>query len=291
MFTEKFKLFLFTLHLFYDKISIYNHNLEGLFDMYSGYNAISDIYDKINAEVDYKVWADYFEACFKKYLNEKPSLILDLACGTGSMTLELAERGYDMIGADGSEDMLMRAMDNAYDRGISGVLFICQDMRSFELYGTVGAITACLDSINYLTTDKDIEDCFSSVHNYLDPDGLFLFDLNTPYKFEHIYADNSYIHEINDSDAQVSAYCGWQNEYDKNTGLCNFYLTVFTEKDDGSYAREDEVQTERAYTLYEIKTHLENTGFELLGVFGGFDFSKPTPTSERWHIVARAKKQ
>ena len=258
--------------------------------MYSGYTSISDIYDKINAEVDYKAWADYFEACFRKYLSKKPELILDLACGTGSMTLELASRGYDMIGADGSDAMLTKAMDNAYDREISGVLFLLQDMREFELYGTVGAITSCLDSINYLTTDEDIVKCFKCVHNYLDPDGLFLFDINTPYKFENIYSDNSYIHEINDEEMGISSFCGWQNEYDKDARLCNFYLSVFTEDEDGKYTREDEVQTEKCYTLDEIKSHLHSCGFEFIGAFDGFDFAQPTEKTERWHIVARAKK-
>ena len=258
--------------------------------MYSGYGSISDIYDKINAEVDYRTWADYFEVCFDKFLNKRPELILDLACGTGSMTLELARRGYDMIGADGSESMLMKAMDNAYDREVEGVLFIRQDMRDFELYGTVGAVTCCLDSINYLTDDSDIEKCFRCVHNYLDPDGLFLFDLNTPYKFKHIYADNSYIHEISDDDTGINYFCGWQNDYDRETNLCSFYLSVFTEDENGAYSREDELQTERCYTLESIKSHLKNCGFELLGVFGDFDFSEPTEMTERWHIVARAKK-
>lgn len=257
--------------------------------MYSGYSSISEIYDKINSEVDYKGWADYFEACFTKYLKEKPTLVLDLACGTGSMTFELAERGYDMIGADGSEAMLTRALDNAYAKGISSVLFIKQDMQSFELYGTVGAVTCCLDSINYLTSKEDIKSCFDNVHNYLDPDGLFLFDLNTPYKFENIYGDNSYIHEVYDEEYEINYYCGWQNEYDKESRICNFYLTVFTEKN-GMYEREDETQSERAYTLDEIKELLSTSGFEFIGVFGGFDFEDINENTERWHFVARAKK-
>lgn len=257
--------------------------------MYSGYSSISEIYDKINAEVDYRAWADYFEECFDRFLPSRPGLILDLACGTGSMTLELASRGYDMIGADGSDAMLTRALDNAYDRGISDVLFIHQDMQSFELYGTVGAITCCLDSINYLTDKEDLIKCFSSVHNYLDPDGLFLFDVNTPYKFENVYSDNSYIHEVYDEELSLNCYCGWQNEFDRNTGLCNFYLSVFTEKN-GVYTREDEVQTERAYDMSEIKDALTKCSFELIGLYSGYGFEEICDTTERWHFVARAKK-
>ena len=158
---------------------------------YSGYGSISGIYDKINSEIDYPSWADFIETCFYKYLTEKPSLLLDLACGTGSMTLELARRGYDMIGVDGSEDMLSVAYDRKFDEELSNILYLCQDMRAFELYGTVGAVTCCLDSINYLSGEGDLQKCLSCVHNYLDPDGLFIFDVNTPYKFENIYADNS----------------------------------------------------------------------------------------------------
>lgn len=255
----------------------------------SAYDSIASIYDNINSEIDYHAWADFIEECFKKYLKEKPELVLDLACGTGSMTLELANRGYDMIGADLSEDMLTEAMDKAYDKGIEGVLFLKQDMRCFELYGTVGAIVCCLDSINYLTEDGDIEKCFKCAHNYLDPDGLFIFDANTPYKFENIYGDNHYIFEDKNSFGE-NAYCGWQNDYDRETRLCNFYLSVFTEEDDGRFSRADEVQTEKCYFKEEIIENLEKCGFEILGFFEDYDFSTPKSDCERWYIVARAKK-
>jgi SAM-dependent methyltransferase len=215
--------------------------------------------------------------------------VLDLACGTGSMTLELYSRGYDMIGADMSDDMLSMAMDKAYDREASGILFIKQDMRSFELYGTVGAVTCCLDSVNYLTDDGDLEKCFSTVHNYLDPDGLFIFDVNTPYKFKNVYGNNSYIFEDNDSDGRA-AYCGWQNDYDEDTKLCNFYLSVFTEEEGGTYSRSDETQTERCYDLDEIKIALAKCGFEFIGVYGDYNFSAPQENCERWYIIAKAKK-
>ncbi len=257
--------------------------------MYSDYDAIASVYDSINSEVDYTSWADFFEACFEKYLKEKPSLILDLACGTGRMTFELHRRGYDMIGADASEEMLYKAYDKAYDLGISNILFIRQDMREFELYGTVGAISCCLDSINYLTSIDDLEKCFSLVHNYLDPNGLFLFDVNTPYKFENVYGNNHYIFEDTDSNG-LTAYCGWQNEYDRESKLCNFYLSVFTKNEDGSYSRNDDEQTERCYSKIELRASLEKCGFEVLGFFGGFDFSEPEDDCERWYVVARAKK-
>lgn len=253
--------------------------------MYSGYNSIYEIYDEINSEINYSEWAGFIESCFEKFLSDKPELVLDLACGTGSMTLELASRGYDMIGVDGSEEMLSRAYEKMYDKEQSGILYIRQDMRNFELYGTVGAVSCCLDSINYLCGEDDLISCFSCVHNYLDPDGLFIFDVNSPYKFENIYADNSYVHETEHS------LCTWQNEYDKNTRLCNFYLSVFNERENGLYERIDEVQTERCYTQGELADALKSTGFELIGIYGDYDFSEPKDNTERLYIVARAKKQ
>ena len=257
--------------------------------MFSGYDAIASVYDNINSDIDYGAWADFIEKCFDKFLLTRPEIVLDLACGTGSMTFELRDRGYDMIGADSSEDMLSEAYIKASELGSNNILFIKQDMRDFELYGTVGAVCCCLDSINYLTADGDLEKCFYNVHNYLDPDGLFLFDVNTPYKFEHIYGNNHYIFEDNAADG-AAAYCGWQNEYDRESKLCNFYLSVFTEDNDGRFTRVDEVQTERCYCKDELISHLENAGFEMLGIFADYSFSAPTEKTERWYIAARAKK-
>ena len=247
-----------------------------------GYHAIFEIYDKLNADIDYGAWADFVEASFERYLEKRPELVLDLACGTGSMTLALAERGYDMIGVDGSEEMLGIAFERSAGKGI---LYLLQDMRRFELYGTVGAVTCCLDSLNYLTGEGDLSECFATVHNYLDPDGLFLFDMNTPYKFENVYADNAYILE----DGEGGSYCGWQNEYHPETRICDFYLSVFTEQG-GLYARADEEQHERCYSFEEIKNALARTGFELLSVSGDFAFGTPREDCERWYFAARCIK-
>ncbi len=258
---------------------------------YEGYSAIAGVYDRLNADIDYKKWADFFEVCFDKYLEKRPEIILDLACGTGTMTRMLASRGYDMIGVDGSEDMLSEAYIRGDDEGVSGILYLCQDMRSFELYGTVGAIVCCLDSINYLLSESDIEKTFSLVHNYSDPDGLFLFDVNSPYKFSNIYGDNAYILE-GERDTDGSAiFCGWQNHYDEETGLCDFYLSLFEQvSDEETYRRSDEHQVERCYTLDSLKKLLEKTGFEFLGAWSDFDLSDITERTERYYIAARAKK-
>lgn len=249
-----------------------------------GYDAIAAVYDKLNAELDYEAWADFFERCFSEYLGEKPEIILDLACGTGRMTRTLAARGYDMIGVDGSEAML----SEAYMQGGEGILYLLQDMREFELYGTVGAVVCCLDSINYLLHEKDVKKVFSLVHNYLDPDGLFIFDVNSPYKFENIYGNEAYILEDEDGDGAI--FCGWQNEYDRDSGICDFYLSIFSETENGSYIREDEHQRERCYDGEAISRMLTDTGFELIGKYSDFDFSPTGEKSERWYMVARAKK-
>lgn len=245
-----------------------------------GYDAIAKVYDRFNGDLDYEAWADFLEENFRKFLSEKPRLVLDLACGTGRMTRTLAKRGYDMIGADGSDTMLSEAYAEAHD----GILYLLQDMRDLELYGTVGAVVCCLDSLNYLLSREDVSRVFSLVHNYLDPDGVFLFDVNTPYKFESVYGDNAYILE----DEHV--FCGWQNEYHRETGICDFYLSLFEEQEDGSYLRSDEHQQERCYPEETWIQLLREQGFEVLGIFGDMKFSKPTETTERWYIAARALK-
>lgn len=255
-----------------------------------GYRALAGVYDLLNREIDYHAWADFIEACFTRYLPEKPVLVLDLACGTGRMTHELARRGYDMIGVDGSADMLSVAYDGKPEG--SGTLFLEQDMRTFELYGTVGAVTCCLDSLNYLLGDGELLTCFRTVHNYLDPGGLFVFDMNTPYKFAHVYGDSVYVLEDEQSmpDGKVDVFCAWQNDYHADTGICDFELSIFEEQPDGSYLRSDEHQQERCYTMEAITDALRKAGMELLGVYSNWQFAEPDDTTERWYFCARAIK-
>lgn len=262
--------------------------------MTEGYEVIAAVYDKLNADIDYGAWADFVEQAFDRFLPKRPLLVLDLACGTGSMTTELAKRGYDMIGVDGSEQMLSVATDRAYvnfgeeDEYRLPVLYLLQDMRSFELYGTVGAAVCCLDSINYLLSEDDLDKCLACVHNYLDPGGLFLFDVNTPHKFMNIYGDNAYIleEEIDGS----SVYCGWQNFFDAESGICDFYLTLFSEGDDGKYIREEEHQREKMYSMAALKERLGANGFEFLGAFSDYSFGEAGEKNERWYIAAKAIK-
>ena len=159
--------------------------------------------------------------------------------------------------------------------------------------GEVNPFGISLDSVNYLLKAEDVQRCFACVHNYLDPDGLFIFDVNTPYKFRNIYGDYAYIleDEIADGeDATHAVYCGWQNQYDEKSGICDFYLTLFEEQEDGSYSRTEEHQRERCYSLEQLRTWLEEAGFTFLGAWSDYQFSTPTADTPRWYIAARCQK-
>ncbi|MBR2650208.1 MAG: class I SAM-dependent methyltransferase [Clostridia bacterium] len=248
------------------------------------YGNLAPFYDKFNKDIDYSAWADFIERLIaQNYTEGKPELVLDLACGTGSMTLELASRGYDMTGVDYSPEMLDEARSRAEKRGLD-VLWLCQDMREFELYGTVDVTVCCLDSINHLTSSRDLGKCLSLVHNYLIPNGLFIFDINGRYKFENVYSDLTYACE------DGGAVCIWQNYYNKNNGMCDFYITLFSECEDGRYERSDEVQREKMYTLRMIRSALAKNSFEFIGAYSDFDKTPATDDSERIYIVARCIK-
>ncbi len=251
------------------------------------YDLIAPIYDKINGELDYSAWADFIEENIRRYNpNMQTELVLDLGCGTGRMTLELARRGYDMTGVDLSAQMLDVARASAEREGLSDrMLWLMQDITEFELYGTVELAVSCLDTLNHLTERTELLRCLSLLHNYLVPDGLLLFDINGRRKFEEIYADNSYVME------EEGSLCVWQNSYNPKSRLCDFYITLFREEEDGRYARYDEVETERMYTLRSVKSALKESGFELIGAYSDFDFTEATDASERIYITARCKKQ
>ena len=145
-------------------------------------------------------------------------------------------------------------------------------------------MVSCLDTLNHLTDAADLRRCLSLVHNYLVPDGLFVFDINGKGKFENIYADNSYVME------EDGSVCVWQNSYNPKTRLCDFFITLFEEDEDGRYNRYDELQTERMYTIRTMKKMLTECGFEFIGAYSDFDFGEATDASERIYITARCKK-
>ena len=247
------------------------------------YDLLAPVYDEINKELNYKSWADFIEKTAKKHLEKTPDLVLDLASGTGSMAIELASRGYDMIAIDYSLEMLGVARERAENVGVN-ILWLCQDMREFELYGTVDLVVSTLDSINHLTSKNDVRKCFDLVHNYLNPDGIFIFDINGKSKFETVYGNQNYVIETDGS------FCTWQNDYNLKNQICNFYITLFNEQSTGVYERYDEEQSERMYLISDMKKYLSKSGFEFIGAYSDFEYSEASDADDRIYIVARCKK-
>ena len=250
------------------------------------YDLIAPIYDRVNGDVDYSEWADFIEKIVKKeYKKGNPELVLDLGCGTGRMSIELAKRGYDMTGVDYSVEMLDIARESAQREGVADkMLWLCQDITEFELYGTVDVTVSCLDTVNHLTKPSELSKCFSLVHNYLIPDGLFIFDVNGKHKFENVYGNESYVIE------DETSFFVWQNFYNEKRRLCDFYITLFEENEDGLYERYDEEQRERMYTLRSLKKQLKDSGFEFIGAYSDFDFNEGSDDDDRIYLVARCIK-
>ncbi len=246
----------------------------------SGYDKIARLYDAVNSEVDYAGYAAAVDTVLVGAGTEKGALVLELGCGTGRLTRELSALGYDMIGIDNSEEMLAVARESESE----GILYLLQDMREFELYGTVAAAVCSLDGINHLTGAGELAGCFSLVHNYLDPDGVFYFDMNTPYKFRTVYGDRDYVIE------EEGSVLVWRNSYNEKTKLCDFCMTEFSEEADGSYAREDTWWRERCYTLSHVKRTLEACGFYDVTVTADGKSEPIGAETERWFITAKARK-
>ncbi len=249
--------------------------------MLDGYSVLAPVYDRLNDTVDYAAWADFIHLSFDTFASVPVKSVLELGCGTGSMTIELAKRGYDLTALDISEDMLAVADQRIHELGINSVLFLRGDMSDFELYGTVDGVVCCLDGINHLHQREDLLACFSLVSNYLNPGGVFLFDLNTPHRFKTTYADRDYILEDD------GVMCCWRNRLNKKGNVVDFCLTVFEENPDGSWRRTDGVERERAYGLRAIQNALKEAGLELCHVGADYAFSPPTADTERWYLVAR----
>ena len=243
------------------------------------YGKFASLYDKLTFDVPYKKYADFIELQIKKH-EINPQLVFDLACGTGTMANELSKRGYDVIAADASSEMLGCAIKKY---GSERILFLNQPMQEFELYGTVDVIVCMLDSINYLTEYEDLEKTFDLCRNYLNDGGLLIFDINSEYKFENILSDNVYTYEKDD------IFYVWENFYDEEEKLCDFYLTFFKEDKNGLYERIDEKHTERCYTDDEIVKALKNNRFEITGKYD--DYSKNSAHDESERIVYCAVKR
>lgn len=249
------------------------------------YSSMAKFYDSVNSSIDYAEWADFAEEMIKRYSDTECKLVLDAACGTGSMTLELAKRGYDMTALDLSSDMLCIARQRAEEVGLcEKILFLCQNVAEMELYGTVDACVCTLDSVNHITDDEDLCSFFDLLHRcYLMPGGILIFDVNTPHKFKTVYADNDFILE------DEGMYCGWSNYHDEEEGLQHFCLSLFEQQEDGSYIRTDMQQTERIYQKDELCDMLSECGFEIMGIFSDYKCTEAKCDDERWYFVAKNK--
>lgn len=241
----------------------------------------SNAYDKLQ-DADYNAFFEYYRKVFEKY-NIKPELICDLGCGTGSITVKMAQAGYDMIGVDLSCEMLDIARQKAIEAG-TDILFLNQDMTEFELYGTVDAIISSLDSINYITEDGGLEKLFKLSANYLNPGGIMIFDINSEYKLREILGNNTYASEEED------IFYVWQNSFDEEENICSFILDFFVKDEKGKYTRFSEYQEERAYSKEEIEAAVQKAGLKVSGCFGGFDFSQPEDKTERLFFVLQKDK-
>lgn len=238
------------------------------------YTDFAKIYDALTFDVDYDAWCDRLEQLFA-LLPNRPEIICELGCGTGSIACRLAKRGYSMIGIDLSEDMLNIAREKCEGEN---VLLLNQDMADFELYGTVDVFICTLDSVNYLTEDGDFERMLELCRLYLNTGGLLIFDINTEHKIKNILAPETFVYETDD------VFYTWQSELDGE--LCDYYLTFFVRHGD-TYTRFDEVHTERVYKDSEITKLLSLYDFELKGKYDGISENKPSDLSERVLYCAR----
>ena len=244
----------------------------------NSYQALAAYYDRFTDDVGYADWADFFERLFARE-GVQPGLILDLACGTGSLTKILAERGYEMIGADASPDMLMQAMQNTIDCA-TRPLFLNQRMEELDLYGTVDVCLCCLDSINYVTDPAALQRAFERVHLFLEPKtGLFVFDVNTPEKFARIDG-NAYVRE------DEGVFCVWQAAVED--GLCAYQFDIFT-REGGGWARAQETHEERIYTPETLTAMLARAGFSEIKTYGDQSFAPVRGGEDRIYFTARKR--
>lgn len=244
----------------------------------NSYQALSAYYDRFTEDVGYAEWADFFQALFEREALS-PKLILDLACGTGRLTRLLTERGYEMIGADASPEMLMQAMESTMELS-PRPLFLNQRMEELDLYGTVDVCLCCLDSVNYVTEPAALREAFRRVHLFLEPKtGLFVFDVNTPEKFARIDGQ-SYVREEED------VFCVWQAAVEEE--LCAYQFDIFS-REGSLWRRAQETHEERIYPLETLRRMLAEAGFSEIKTYGDFAFSPVKGGEDRVFFTARKR--
>ena len=249
--------------------------------MAEAYSDFAAVYDELMDNIPYNEWFSYLHALLKENKIEK-GIIAELGCGTGTLTEMLASAGYDMIGIDNAPAMLDIA-NSKKQANNSNTLYLCQDMREFELFGTVACVISLCDSINYILDKDDLLDVFRLVNNYLDTDGIFIFDFHTRYYYEEIVADATIAEDRDD----ISFI--WDNYYDAESNINELALSLFIRdrNDPSIYRKHEELHEQYGYTLCEMKTLIEKSGLTLLMAYDASTHNPATEQSERIYMIAK----
>lgn len=243
------------------------------------YTAFATVYDRLMGDVDYTTWATYYETLLSMYGLPRGKLC-ECACGTGSLTIPLSTKGYQMTGVDSSEEMLFEASQKARKAGAM-IPFVKQDMRALRLHRRMDGVLCTCDGINYLPGTGDVLAFFSAAWAALRPGGVLAFDVSTPYKLEYILGNNF----IGDETADI-AYL-WQNRYDPQTASVEMDLSIFVRKEEETYQRISERQTQYAYCAETLERLLIQAGYTDIRILGDRSFTPIKPTEQRWHFIAR----
>ena len=246
------------------------------------YTSFAAVYDTFMDNIPYEEWEKYLKSLLYEY-GVREGLVLELCCGTGNMTEILAQSGYDMIGVDNAEEMLEIAIEKRMKSGLD-ILYLQQDMREFELYGTVKAIVSVCDSVNYILEEEELEEVFRLVNNYLDPGGVFIFDFNTVYKYREILGDQT----IAENREECSFI--WDNYYYEEERINEYELSLFIREGDSElYRKYQETHFQKAYDLETMKRLITQSGLEYITAYDAFTKEAPTRVSERIYVIARER--
>jgi len=246
------------------------------------YTSFAAVYDTFMDNIPYEEWGKYLKSLLYEY-GVREGLVLELGCGTGNMTEILAQSGYDMIGVDNAEEMLEIAIEKRMKSGLD-ILYLQQDMREFELYGTVKAIVSVCDSVNYILEEEELEEVFRLVNNYLDPGGVFIFDFNTVYKYREILGDQT----IAENREECSFI--WDNYYYEEERINEYELSLFIREEDSElYRKYQETHFQKAYDLETMKRLITQSGLEYITAYDAFTKEAPTRVSERIYVIARER--